>query len=180
MNLPLGITPDLISLFAQFPPAKDLPDHDLVSADEMPEPFQTLLAHEHHMTVTVEAYHGDLVDVRVLARVRDESSYTRKIILTLQNSGRVVLFGIVRINLNYCAPAVREAILAEQTPLGRILIEHNVLRRIEPTAYFKVEPGPEQLAWFGLDESKPMYGRLGFIYCDEQPAVELLEIVVEK
>lgn len=180
MNAPLGITPDLISLFAQFPPANDLPDHELISADEMPEPFRTLLAHESHMTVTVEAYHGDLVDVRVLARHRDESYYSRKIILTLQQTGRVVLFGIIRINLEYCAPAVRARILSERTPLGRILIEHNVLRRIEPTAYFKVQPQPEQLAWFGLEEARPMYGRLGFIYCDERPAVELLEIVVEK
>lgn len=180
MNAPLGITPDLISLFAQFPPADDLPDYELVPADEMPEPFRTMLVHESHMTVTVEAYHGDLVDVRVLGRTREESSYTRKIILTLQKTGRVVLFGIVRINLDYCSPAVREAILSEQTPLGRVLIEHNVLRRIEPTAYFKVEPGTEQLAWFGLADAKPMYGRLGFIHCDEQPAVELLEIVVEK
>jgi len=180
MNAPLGVTPDLFSLFAQFPLVGDLPEHELVSADAMPEPFRTLLAHEHHMTITVEAYHGDLVDVRVLARHRDESSYSRKIVLTLQKTGRVVLFGIIRINLDYCAPAVREAILSEQTPLGRILIEHNVLRRIEPTAYFKVEPNPEQLAWFGLDEPRAMYGRLGFIHCDEQPAVELLEVVVEK
>src|SRR5581483_9712626 len=130
------------------------------------------LAHEHHMTITVEAYHGDLVDVHPLARHRDGNYYSRKIILTLQKTGRVVLFGIIRINLDYCAPAVREAILAEGTPLGRILIEHNVLRRIEPTAYFKVEPGPRQLAWFGLEQTKPMYGRLGFIHCDEQPEVE--------
>ena len=34
-----------------------------------------------------------------------------------------------------------------------------------------------QLAWFGLTKPQPLYGRLGFIHCDEQPAVELLEIV---
>ncbi len=180
MNAPLGVTPDLISLFAQFPPVEDLPEHELVPADALPEPFRTLLAQEHHMTVTVEAYYGDLVDVRPLARHRDDNFYSRKIVLTLQKTGRVVLFGIIRINLDYCTEPVREAILAEQTPLGRILIEYNVLRRIEPTAFFKVEPGPKQLEWFGLEVPRPMYGRLGFIHCDEQPAVELLEIVVEK
>lgn len=184
-NLPAisGVTPvvqsgpQLSDFFAQFPDQHDQPDYELVTAQAMPEAFRTLLAHTHHMTVTVEAHWHDLVDVKVLARRLDGSSYTRKIILTTQKSGRVVLFGIVRINLDYCAPPVREAILAGNTPLGRILIEHNVLRRIEPTAYFRVDAGPSLLAWFGLDSSQPLYGRLGFIYCDNQPAVELLEIV---
>ena len=48
-----------------------MPELELLSADAMPEPFSNLLAHEHHMTITVEEYHGDLVDVRVLARQLD-------------------------------------------------------------------------------------------------------------
>lgn len=170
--------PNLMSLFAEFPPAEDLPDFALLPAARVPEPFRTLLVHEHHMTVTVEAHHGDLVDVRVLATRRHEPYYSRKIILTTQKEGKVVLFGIVRINLDFCTPVVREKILEEKTPLGRILIEHKVLRRIEPTAYFRVNPGPEQLGWFELAGSRPMYGRLGIIWCDEQPAIELLEIVM--
>ena len=31
--------------------------------------------------------------------------------------------------------------------------------------------------WFALDRPKPTYGRLAYIHCDGQPAVELLEIV---
>jgi hypothetical protein len=179
MNAPLSIPPpDLLSLFAEFPPADDLPDFELLPPEAVPAPFSTLLVHEHHMTVTVEAHHGDLVDVRVLARSRRDPYYSRKIILTTQKSGQVVLFGIVRINLDFCSPEVREKIVAEQTPLGRILIEHNVLRRIEPTAFFRVDPGPKQLQWFNRVGSRPMYGRLGIIHCDEQPAVELLEIVI--
>jgi chorismate-pyruvate lyase len=184
MNRPCGVLPDLTSLFAQFLPLEDgpwdHPDVELVPAEDLPPSFQTLLAHEHHMTVTVEAYHGDLVDVNLLASRLDGSSYSRKIILTTQRSGKVVLFGIVRINLDYCSPPVRTAILEGKTPLGRILIEHNVLRRIELTALMKVEPGPLQLEWFKLTEPQPLYGRLGYIYCDDRPAVELLEIVVDR
>lgn len=180
MNRPLDVSPDLVSLFAQFPPAADLPNFQLIPAAALPAAFRALLAHEHHMTVTVERHHGDLVDVHLLAKRLDGSTYTRKIILTLQGSGKVVLFGIVRINLDYCSPPVRDAILAEQTPLGRVLIEHNVLRRIEVTAYLKIEPGPLQLQWFRLERPQPLFGRLGFIYCDDRPAVELLEIVVDR
>jgi chorismate-pyruvate lyase len=150
-----------------------------IAGEAMPSPFRELLVHEHHMTVTVEAHHGDLVDVRVLASRLEGNTYARKIVLTLHGGGKVVLFGIIRINLDYCSAPVREAIVAQQTPLGRVLIENNVLRRIEPTVYLRVQPGPRQLAWFGLKKPQPLYGRLGFIHCDEQPAVELLEIVIE-
>ena len=104
--------------------------------------------------------------------------YARKILLALQGSGRVVQFGIVRIHLHICTPAVRQAIVAEKTPLGRILIQHKVLRRIEVTDYLRVTPGPAMMKWFALDHPRTTYGRLGIIHCDGQPAVELLEIVI--
>jgi chorismate-pyruvate lyase len=129
------------------------------------------------MTVTVERHHGDLVNVRVLECVRERNSYARKILLELQGNGKVVQFGIMRVHFQYCGDEVRQEIVSERTPLGRILIRHNVLRRIEPTAYVRVTPSPAMMRWFGLTEPVPMYGRLAFIYCNEQPVVELLEVV---
>jgi hypothetical protein len=170
--------PSLRTLWSLFPPADDLPEFEFVRADEVPPPYHGLLVHEHHMTVTVEAHHGDLVDVNILARRHEGDSYARKILLTLRRTGRVVQFGIVRVNLGYCSEPVRQRIIEGKTPFGRILIEHNVLRRIEPTAYLRVLPSPAMMEWFGLDRPRPTYGRLALIHCDEQPAVELLEIVV--
>ena len=83
----------------------------------------------------------------------------------------------MRIHLQYCSQAVRDEILSGLTPLGRILIEHNVLRRIEPRCYLRVTPGPDMLKWFDLPESRITYGRLALIHCEGQPAIELLEIV---
>ena len=80
-------------------------------------------------------------------------------------------------NLAYCSDDVRRDILAGQTPFGRILIQHNVLRRIEPTAFLRILPGPGPMKWFGLAKPRITYGRLAIIHCDGQPAVELLEIV---
>jgi hypothetical protein len=166
--------PDLYRLFAVDAP---LPEHELLPPESMPEPYRSLLFHEHHMTVTVEEFYGSLVDVVVLDRRRDGESYARKILLQLQSDGRIVQSGIVRIHLQYCSEPVRDAILAERTPLGRILIEHNVLRRIEPTAYFRVKPGPYLRGWFGRTEPFETYGRLGIIHCDGEPAIELLEVL---
>ena len=85
--------------------------------------------------------------------------------------------GAVRVRLQFCSPAVRAAILEQRTPLGRILIQNKVLRRIEPTAYLKIVPGPDMMQWFNLKEPTLAYGRLGIIHCDGRPAIEVLEIV---
>lgn len=178
MNIPVKqLAPDVRSLFAQFPPALDIPNFEYVTADAIPEPYHTLLVHQHHMTVTVEKHHGGLVDVRILGCRQQGSSYARKIVLALHKSGEIVQFGIVRINLDYCSPEVRAEIVAGKTPLGRVLIQHNVLRRIELTAFLRVDATPKQMAWFGKTGYATLYGRLGYIHCDDQPAVELLEIL---
>jgi chorismate-pyruvate lyase len=170
-------TPDLAALLGLFPSACDVGRVEYVSADAVPSPYHGLLVHEHHMTVTVEAFYGGLVDVRILEHRRDGDDYARKILLTLQDGGRVVQYGIVRIRLSFCSSAVREAILAGKTPLGRVLIEHDVMRRIEPTAFLRVEPGPTLTEWFGLSAPEETFGRLAIIHCEGQPAIELLEIV---
>lgn len=164
---------ELLGLF----PGDYVGSYEFVPADSVPEPYSSLLVHEHHMTVTVEAHHGSMVDVKVLEKKRVGESYARKILLSLQGSGRIVLFGLVRIRLNYCSDEVREEILSERTPLGRILIQHDVMRRIEPTGFLKVTPGPSLMEWFGLKAPSATYGRTAIIHCDGQPAVELLEIV---
>jgi chorismate-pyruvate lyase len=169
--------PDYREMFALFPGDSSLPAIDFLRADALPQPYRDLLVHEEHMTVTVEAYHHSPVDVRVLARVRQGDSYARKILLVSQRSGAIVQFGMVRIWLNKCSKEVREQILAERTPLGRILIQHEVLRRIEPTAYLRVLQGPATAAWFGPKGRQPAYGRLGYIHCDGAAAIELMEVV---
>ena len=176
MNAPTE-GPNLDELLTLLPSADFLQSFDYVPAAEVPEPYHGLLVHEHHMTVTVEGYHGDLVDVQVLESRQDGDSYTRKILLALRKTGKIVQFGLVRIHLQYCSPEVRAEILARRTPLGRILIQHDVLRRIEPTGFLRVLPGPAMRKWFNLAEPTPTYGRLAFIHCDGQPAIELLEVV---
>jgi chorismate-pyruvate lyase len=169
--------PDLATLLGLFSSAGDFARYEVIPADQVPRPYHGLLVHEHHMTVTQEAYHRDLVDVRILDLRVDGDFYARKILLALHTTGRIVQYGIVRINFHFCSPEVRAEIVAGQTPLGRILINHDVMRRIEPTAFLRMVPGPAVMKWFGLDRPCPTYGRLAIIHCNEQPAIELLEVV---
>ena len=147
-------------------------------AAALPEDYQILLAHDDHMTVTVEAYHGSLVDVSVLAEHRDGDLYSRCSLLICQATGEVAQLGIMRINLAQLSPQVREEVESKRTPLGRVLIRHNVLRRVELHQLWKIEPGSALRERLALSDTQGViFGRSAGIIVDGQPAVELLEIV---
>ena len=154
---------------------------DYIAASTTPQPYQSLLVHNHHMTVTMERQHGGPVEVVVLAEKRIGDVYCRKIVLRRADdggpaAGRVVQFGLVRFDLGYILPEVREEILAGQTPLGRVLINHNVLRHIDLGAILRFEAGPALAAELPIDLGGVTYGRLATIFCNDRPAVDLLEI----
>lgn len=173
----LSTAPTLNQLYGLFPNSPDRPVAVEVAPDELPQPYHRLLVHAHHMTVTVEEFFSSPVNVRVLEFQLSDQEYSRKIVLALQSTGRVVQFGLVRINLGVCPPAVRKEILAGKTPLGRVLITHNMLRRIEPVAYLRVRLSEAMAAWFGAETGATTYGRVGVIYTGEQPVIEVLEIL---
>jgi chorismate-pyruvate lyase len=147
-----------------------------VTPEEMPQPARRLLAHNDHMTVTVEEFHGSLVNVRVLDKLVTPRHYARKILLERQSDGLVVQYGIMRVNFEYLSPEVAREIQSEATPLGRILIEHNVLRRVQLFSLWRVEMGEELQRLFGAGPGTA-YARTAMIDCNEEPAVELVEIV---
>jgi hypothetical protein len=150
-----------------------------VSPSDMPQASRDLLIHHEHMTLQLQAYHRRPIELRVLHHRTDGNLYVRNVELVLAGTDHVVEFGIVRLDLDFVAKDVREAILARKRPLGDILIEHDVLRRIEPRWYFRFEQDSPIAAHFGPDHDGDVYGRLGTIYCEEQPAIELLEVVTE-
>src|SRR5258706_4691865 len=160
--------------FADLP---ELGSCEEVLAEAMPQPYRRLLAHHEHMTVSTEQHHGCKVDVGVLSAKRSGDYYSRKIVLPRQSDRRVVLFGIPRLNLRLVDDDVRREILSESKPLGRVLIEHNVLREVQLASLYRVTPGADLCRLFDLELPLPTYGRTAFIYCDGYPAVELLEIV---
>jgi hypothetical protein len=167
---------NLVSLF--YSDMAELGTFDEIQADATPQPYRQLLAHHEHMTVAVEKFHGSRVDVEVLATRQDGDFYSRKILLHRQSDGRVIQFGLPRLNLTLLAENVKAEILSQRIPLGRALIEHNVLREVQLASLYRVLPGPDLCRMFGLEKPVVTYGRTAFIYCDGYPAIELLEIVV--
>jgi chorismate-pyruvate lyase len=166
---------ELASLF--YPRLEALGKFELVREDALPRAYRSLLAHDDHMTVTIEAIHNSLVDVHVLDVNQQGDIYARKILLSRQRDAAVVLFGIMRMDLNQVDADVRREIEERGTPLGRILIRHHVLRHVELDGLYRVRPGAELGKLLESAGEHVTYGRTARIHVAGRPAVQLLEIV---
>ena len=170
-------TEELKKLTSLFPGGEGLFEQaEHVPSALTPEPYKRLLVHEHHMTVTMEEFHRASVVVKVLERKLEGDIYSRKILLERSDNGRVVQFGLVRFDLGVVLPVVRDEILSERTPLGRILINYNVLRHIEVGAILQFTAGPDLAKLFDCAVGQTTYGRMATIFCNRKPAVDLLEV----
>jgi chorismate-pyruvate lyase len=172
---PRRATPELNALVDLFyPEPLALGAFVEVPEAELPAVARQLLAHDEHMTVTIEAFHGCPVSVQVLQTHVTATHYARRILLRRQSE--VVQFGIVRLALALLDADVRREIESQQAPLGRVLIEHNVLRNVRLLSLWRIEPGEDLQRLFRIPATGICYGRTALIYCDGVPAVELLEV----
>lgn len=148
------------------------------SAGDLPRDYRRLLAHDCHMTETVESFHNSLVDVHVHRKRADDSLYAREITLSRQSDGAVVQYGIVRLNNELLDPHVWQEIASESIPLGRVLIKHDVLREVVLAKLWQVVCNEALAGFLNVAADTTVYGRTAMIYCNHEPAIELLEIVV--
>jgi chorismate-pyruvate lyase len=145
----------------------------------IPAAERRLLAHREHMTEVLQAHHGQAVQVHVQDYRLDGDWYTRKITLTPgRENARLVECGIVRMDFRSMSAQVREEILARRAPLGQILIQHNVLRWIEPLWFVQLPPASDVVRLFGVENPSPVWGRIAVIHCNGEPAIDLLEVVM--
>lgn len=150
---------------------------EIVDRRSVPDVYRRLLDHSNHMTVTVELHHSDSVDVEVLRSDNVDGHYRREILLKTHAKKHVVQYGIVRLYTKYLAEKPRLEILSQHKPLGRVLIEHNVLREIELFDLLRVECGQILSKVFDVPLGTVTYGRTALIHCNHEPAIELLEVV---
>ncbi len=148
-----------------------------ITENELPQPFRKLLSHSDHMTTTLENHYDQPVSLEVLSHHQDGEHYSRQIILRLSNSRQLVEFGVVRLHLEFTGEDLRREILAMKEPLGDLLIKYDVLRRIEPLWFLKIEHDAALLSPCADEINGVSYGRIAVIHCNGEPAIELLEVV---
>jgi chorismate-pyruvate lyase len=147
-----------------------------VAEQDVPEPYNSLLVHNNHMTKAMENFHRSPMDVRVLERFSNDRNYTRAILLVRQDSGAVAQFAIAQLNLDAVSESVRRDILSEQIPMGRVLLSHKVACRIELDSILKVTMDTGLSRLFCAPVGAVTYARLARIFCDSKPGFDVLEV----
>ncbi len=175
---PQRVTPELDVLVKLFHPSLDaLGTFREVQPAELPDVPRNLLWHDHHMTIALEDHYRCEMEVHVVRSLVAETHYARDSILKCECSDRVVQYGICRLNLMFLPQPARTQLLGEFNPLGRVLIDNDVLRQVRLLSLWSIAPGELLRQLLQLGDAATCYGRTALIYCNTVPAVELLEII---
>ena len=149
-----------------------------VKPREMPQPQRSLLAHQNDMTSTLEQFYQKKLHVEVLARRAVESEYFREVSLRLGQDGQRVEYGAIKIMLDLLPVEVRQEILRERQPLGRILTESGVYFASRPRFYLRVTSDDFVNGALGLSVPQLLYGRRNtLVDARERPLAEIVEIL---
>ena len=179
--MPAQTPSDLIDQLCKifYPDQTALGQFEAVPRHAVPEPYRQLLAHEHHMTVTLEAYHHCPVAVDVLSTCVRENDYARTSLLRRKTDLATVQFGIMRIDLSFLDEPLCREIQSQAVPLGRTLIRYAVMRRVELLSLYRIDSGHALRDLLARAANRVTYGRTARIHVDGVPAVDLLEIVTQ-
>jgi chorismate-pyruvate lyase len=162
---------------AAFVPQSVLP-WTVVDAEAVPEPCQTLLVHKTDMTSTLENYYKEKLHVELLSCHTSGQEYYREVVLRLDQSGRRVEFGAIKILLDLFPTEARQEILRERQPLGRILTEYGVEFSSQPRAYLRLVSDDFINRTLDLKSRQVLYGRRNTLFDPwDRPLAEIVEIL---
>jgi len=149
-----------------------------VEAAAVPEPYRSLLVHGIDMTSTLESFHNDKLHVEMLGRHVSGQEYFREVVLRLDQSGRRVEFGAIKILLDLFPAEARQEILRERQALGRILTESGLEFSSQPRAYLHLAADDFISRTLGLSGLQFLYGRRNtLVDAWERPLAEIVEIL---
>jgi chorismate-pyruvate lyase len=155
-----------------------LPPLDQVDGQAVPEPYRTLLVHDHDMTSTLETFHGAGVHLRLLGRERKGDEYFREVLLLLEGSERPVEFGAIQIHLDRFPDAARRDILEERYPLGHVLKDHAIAYVSRPKAFLRIASDKIINAVLHLQGAHVLYGRRNTLSnLAGEPLAQIVEIL---
>jgi len=155
-----------------------LPPIEGIEGSAIPQPYRDLLVHDRDMTPTLEAFHGEPVQLRVVSRESAAGILFREVVLVCIESARPVEYGAIRIRLDGFGTSAQDLIREGLVPLGTILKQENVAHLCNPQRYLRVDPDQVVAEALQLDGREPVYGRHNLISGrDGRVLAEMVEIL---
>ena len=155
-----------------------LPVIGRVEPAEMPEPYKSLLVHDGDMTSRLEAFHGDAIHIKLLARHTHENEYFREVVLLLNGVKKPVEFGAIKIILDLFPAEMQQEILKEHRPLGHILKQFNIAHSSRPKSFLTVSSDRFINGALKLNGAHALYGRRNTLVDPwDRPLAEIVEIL---
>ena len=149
-----------------------------VDGQEVPEPYRSLLVHQHDMTSTLENFYQRAIHLRVVSREQRGEEYFREVVLLLDGDDQAVEFGAIKINLARFPESARQQILEERRPLGSILKECALGYASRPKAFLRIASDKLISRLLNLTGTHVLYGRRNTLFdLEEQPLAEIVEIL---
>src|SRR4051812_17929404 len=96
-----------------------LPATVRVEAADVPEPYRSLLVHDHEMTLTLESAYSRPVKLRVQKYDLHDNVFSRQVVL-VAGASTAVAFCAIKIYLDHFPPEARRLVLERKQPLGTI------------------------------------------------------------
>jgi chorismate-pyruvate lyase len=153
-----------------------VPEATETSGEHIPEPYRSLLVHEHDMTPTLEVAYRQRIHLRLVNRKVDGEVMLRQVVLVLDTDERPVEFGAIRIQLTQLPPEARRLVLEGRLPLGRVLQDFFIGHSSRPAAYFSMHADALIGAALEVPRLQRLYGRRNKLL---MPSGEVLAEVVE-
>ena len=151
---------------------------EFIEGEAMPQPYRSLLVHQHDMTSTLENFYQRAIHLRVVSREQRGEEYFREVVLLLDGSDQAVEFGAIKINLARFPESVRQHILEERRPLGSILNECALAYVSKPKAFLRIASDKLISGLLNLTGTHVLYGRRNTLFdLEEQPLAEIVEIL---
>lgn len=155
----------------------DMPAWRTVTPDQIPAPYRSMLVHDDDMTSTLERHYGGQVVLRALSTFSRGAWYFRRVLLVQEYSGRPVAMGAIRIKLDAFETRLKNAILKNEVPLGRLLAEgrFNYASRVKD--YIALTPNPEMMGVFWMRKPRTLYGRRTEIMHANRKIGDIVEVL---
>ena len=180
---PVGVGTDPLGLAYPLNEFYRRNDHSLPPLEEIdpariPEPYKSLLVHQHDMTSTLENFYGGRIRLQIIGRDRQGSDYFREVALLVDESKKPIEFGAIKINLDLFPKEAQAAILEEHWPLGRILKESHIEFSSQPRSFLRIASDKLINRVLNLTGAHLLFGRRNTLWNRAgQPLAEIVEIL---